>query len=95
VLSHYRHIESIPDVPAKWKVKAISLGRAASLAESLSTRREEASLYKRLSTLRENVPLKEKVGDLKWQGAWPRLKRLCRKLGDENFPKRVSRWRSS
>jgi len=95
VLSHYRHIESIPDDPGKWKVKAISAGRAASLAESLSTRREEASLYKRLSTLREDVPLKEKVGDLKWQGARPRLERLCRELGDENFPKRISRWRSS
>lgn len=94
VLAHYGHIEAIPDDAGKWKVKGISAGRAASLAESLSTRRDEAMLYKRLSTLREDVPIKEKVSDLKWQGAWKRLEGICHELGDENFPKRVSRWRS-
>ena len=93
VLSHYEHMESIPDNPTKWKLSSISPGRAASLAESLSERREEALLYKKLATVREDVPLKEKLANLKWQGAWERLRKVCRILGDERIPERIPRWR--
>ena len=93
VLSHYEHMESIPDDPGKWKLSSISAGRAANLAESLSQRREEALLYKKLATVREDVPLKEKLADLKWQGAWERLRKVCQKLGDERIPERIPRWR--
>jgi 5'-3' exonuclease len=93
VLSHYEHMESIPDDPGKWKLSSVSPGRAASLAESLAQRRDEALLYKKLATVREDVPLKEKLGDLKWQGAWERLKKVCQKLGDERIPERIPRWR--
>ena len=95
VLTKYKHIESIPDDPSKWRVSAITAGRAARLAENLSTRRDEALLYRKLAILRDDVPLQEKLGDLKWRGAHPRLKNLCRELGDENFLKRIPRWRSS
>ena len=93
VLARYKHMESIPDDPGKWKVSSISPGRAASLAESLSQRREEAQLYKKLATVREDVPLTEKLKDLKWQGAYPRLRELCHEMGDERIPERVPRWR--
>jgi 5'-3' exonuclease len=93
VLSHYEHMESIPDDPVKWKVSSISPGRAASLAGSLSQRREEALLYKKLAMVREDVPLEEKLSDLKWQGAWERLKDVCHQLGDEKIPLRIPRWR--
>ena len=93
VLAHYKHMESIPDEPGKWKVNGISAGRAASLAESLAQRREEALLYKKLATVREDVPLTEKLSDLKWQGAYPRLRELCHDLGDERIPERIPRWR--
>src|SRR5215216_5198526 len=93
VLAYYKHMESIPNDPLKWKVNAISAGRAASLAESLSQRREEALLYKKLATVREDVPLTEKLNDLKWQGAYPRLKKLCYEMGDERIPERIPRWR--
>src|SRR5215216_625011 len=56
VLAHYKHMEAIPDDPEKWNVGSISPGRAASLAESLSQRREEASLYKKLAVVRNDVP---------------------------------------
>jgi 5'-3' exonuclease len=94
VLAHYKHMESIPDEPGKWKVNSISAGRAASLAVSLSQRREEASLYKKLATVREDVPLDEKLNDLRWQGAHPRLKDFCDGLGEARIPERVPRWRS-
>jgi 5'-3' exonuclease len=93
VLSHYGHLEKIPDNPAKWQVSAISPGRTASLAESLAQRREEALLYKKLSTLRADVPLQEKLADLKWQGAYKRLMTFCHELGDEKIPLRIPRWR--
>jgi 5'-3' exonuclease len=93
VLAHYKHMEAIPDDSGKWKVSSISPGRALSLAESLSQRREEALLYKQLATVREDVPLTEKLNDLKWQGAYPRLRDLCHELGDERIPERIPGWR--
>ncbi len=45
VLSRYRHIESIPDDPARWETGAASPGRAARLAETLAARGEEALLF--------------------------------------------------
>lgn len=94
VLAHYRRMESIPDDPSKWQVPSISPGRAASLAESLSQRRAEALLYKKLATVRVDIPLREKLNDLKWQGAYVRLKGLCHDLGDERIALRISNWRS-
>jgi 5'-3' exonuclease len=89
VLSRFEHLESIPDDPQAW-----GLGnRAVRLAESLSQRREQALLYRQLATLREDVPLQEQLNDLVWQGARARLKELCHELGDEQIPKRISRWR--
>ena len=93
VLAHYKHMEVIPDDPTKWKVSSISAGRAASLALSLSQRREEALLYKELATVREDVPLTEKLNDLEWQGAYTRLNKLCSELGELRIPERIPRWR--
>ena len=93
VLAHYEHIESIPDDAGKWGLKTISPGRAASLAESLAQRRTEALLFKELATVRVDVPIQEKLNDLKWQGAYPRLKKICLELGDERIPERIPRWR--
>lgn len=93
ILAKFGHIESIPSDPTKWKLKSISPGRAASLAERLSQRRDEALLYRKLATLREDVPLKEKLSDLKWQGAYERLKKVCKNLGDERISERIPRWR--
>jgi len=93
VLSRFEHLELIPDDAGKWRLKSVSPGRAASLAESLATRRKEVLLYRKLATLRSDVPMKEKLSDLKWQGAWEQLRQVCQKLGDERIPERISRWR--
>ncbi len=95
VLSRYTHFESIPADPAEWKVPAVSPGRAVSLATSLQEHVEEAQLYRRLATLRTDVPLQEKLTDLQWGGAHPGLRTVCHALGDEKFPMRVERWRTS
>ncbi len=90
MLSRFQHIELIPDDPLKWKLIP---GRAPRLAESLTQHRAEALLYRQLATLRKDVPIPEKLGDLKWQGAREKLKGICHDLGDEQIPKRISRWR--
>jgi 5'-3' exonuclease len=94
VLFRYRHLEAIPLDPHKWRVASITPGRAASLSGTLAADREQAFLYRQLATLRADVPLKEKLADLQWRGARPELKDICRKLGDEKLPARISRWRA-
>ena len=93
VLANYGHMEAIPKDASKWQVPSISSGRALSLSQSLTDHWEEALLFRTLSTLRRDVPLKETLNDLKWQGAYPRLKKLCHELGDERIPERIPRWR--
>jgi len=90
VLAKFKHIESIPKDPKKLP---LGLGRATTLVENLLQNYEDALLFRELSTLREDVPLKENLNDLKWQGAYPRLKKLCQELGDERIPERVIKWR--
>jgi 5'-3' exonuclease len=93
VLARFEHIEKIPSDPAKWALKAITPGRAASLAASLAQGREAALLFRRLATLRYDAPLQERLSDLEWKGAQTGLKALCRRLGHERIADRVPRWR--
>ncbi|HVF24637.1 MAG TPA: 5'-3' exonuclease H3TH domain-containing protein [Anaerolineales bacterium] len=90
VLAKFKHIESIPKDPKK---VPLGLGRATTLLENLTQHYEEALLFRELSTLRMDVPLEEKLSDLKWMGAYERLKTVCQKMGDERIPERISRWR--
>jgi 5'-3' exonuclease len=90
VLAKYKHIESIPKDPGKL---GLGLGRATTLVENLQKNYDDALLFRELSTLRTDVPLKENLSDLKWQGAYPRLKKLCHELGEERIPERVKKWR--
>lgn len=92
VLAQYKKLESIPKDAAKWKVSAISAGRAASLVESLTQHWEEALLFRKLATIRTDVPLEENLNDLKWKGAREDFNRFCQSLGDEKIPLRVTKW---
>lgn len=90
VLAKYKHIEAIPNDPAKL---GLSLGRAVTLLENLQKNYKDALLFRELSTLRKDVPLKETFADLKWQGATPRLKKVCQELGSESVLERVKKWK--
>lgn len=90
VLAKYKHIEAIPKDPKKLP---LGLGRATTLIENLQNNYQDALLFRELSTLRTDVPLKEKLDDLKWRGAHPRLKKFCHELGDERIPERIPLWR--
>ena len=91
VLSHYGHIEAIPDDPGRW---ALPRARAVRLSESLREHWEDVLLYRRLATLRHDVPLHEKLADLEWRGAQQRLKALCHELGAGKLVERVPCWMS-
>ena len=90
VLAKFKHIESIPKDPKKLP---LGLGRATTLVENLEANYKDALLFRELSTLRTDVPLKETLNDLKWQGALPRLKKVCMELGGESILERVKKWR--
>lgn len=90
VLAKFKHIESIPKDPKKLP---LGLGRATTLIENLHQNFKDALLFRELSALHEDVSLKETLKDLEWQGAYPRLKTLCRELGDVRISERVPRWR--
>jgi 5'-3' exonuclease len=92
MLTHYEHIENIPENPDDWEV---SIRGAKRLAENLSGQREAALLYRQLATLRQDVLLQESLADLEWLGAQERLKAFCRELGDKRIPERVQRWRKN
>jgi 5'-3' exonuclease len=89
VLAKYKHIEMIPNNPAKL---GLGLGRATTLLANLNNNYSDALLFKELSTLRTDVPLKESLANLKWQGTHPRLKKLCAQLGEERIVERVRKW---
>jgi 5'-3' exonuclease len=89
VLSHYEHLESIPEDYRRW---SLGSARALRLSESLRVHQEEVLLYRRLATLRRDVPLQEGIADLEWRGAHQRLKGLGRELGTDTLPERVPRW---
>ena len=91
VLAKYRHIENIPSDPAKL---GLGLGRATTLLENLQANYKDALLFRELSTLRTDVPLKETLDGLKWRGATPRLKKVCKELGSESIVERVKKWQS-
>ena len=86
VLSHYRHLEQIPEDPAQW---AVTVRGAAGLAGQLREHREEAMLYRILATLRTDVPIDRDVEGLRWGGPSPRLDAMLDFLGDDELAERV------
>jgi 5'-3' exonuclease len=90
VLAKFGRLENISADPLEL---GLGPGRSARLAESLAQHREEARLFRELATLRLDVPLQEGLVELEWAGAFPLLKDFCRRVGDEQFLKRIPRWR--
>ena len=80
-----------PDDETAWQVPVRD---AAALGASLREHRADAMLFKRLALLRTDVPVTESLGDLYGQGAArSALLALCRELGEDDLPGRVTCWR--
>jgi hypothetical protein len=86
VLSHYRHLDAIPDDAARW---VVPVRGAAALAQSLAAGREQAQLYRTLVVLCRTVPLAESIDALRWNGATAELAPLLHELGAERLLERV------
>jgi len=91
LLAEYQNIESIPEDPGTWSVKARG---AQALATNLTAEREAALLYKELATLRLDVPLTESLEDLEWRGARRGLmEQVGEEITDRGIIERIDRWR--
>ena len=77
VLAKYEHLESIPEDPRTWGVKAASPG---ALAPTLARERDRALLFRDLATLRTHLPLFESVDALLWHGETPAFADLAARL---------------
>lgn len=87
VLTRYGHIEHIPDDPTAWDIKVRG---SKTLAENLSSRRDDALLYRTLATLRTDAPANESLDELRWAGAdIDALEAMCAWLGDTRAMKRL------
>ncbi|MFN8655787.1 MAG: 5'-3' exonuclease H3TH domain-containing protein [Candidatus Obscuribacterales bacterium] len=65
VLSHYEHLENIPQDAKQWPA---SIRGAAKLATTLFSSYDDALLFRRLATLRVDVPVFEDIDELRWKG---------------------------
>lgn len=90
VLSHYRHIENIPDYASSWDV---ALRGAEKLSATLREQRSNALLYRKLATLRTDADLRETIDDLEWKGV-PRtaFESLVEGLEEPDLLEAVPRW---
>jgi 5'-3' exonuclease len=77
VLSHYRHLESIPK---DWRDWPASVGRAQALSESLFNSWEDALLFRTLATLRLDVPVFDSIETLRWHGPRSDFAEQCRRM---------------
>ena len=65
VLATWRHLDAIPDDPARWNVAVRGADR---LAAALREHREAALLYRTLATLRRDCPIVCDADALAWRG---------------------------
>lgn len=86
LLTRYQHLESIPSDPDAWDVNVRGAKR---LAETLTSRRDEALLYRKLATLRTDVPLPETLDDIRWRGPTPSFDSLVSDWGVPRLRERL------
>jgi len=77
VLARHRHLEAIPQDPARWDV---ALRNSATLSVSLRERWSDALLFRDLATLRTDAPVFKTISDLEWKAPAVDFDRVCEKL---------------
>jgi 5'-3' exonuclease len=68
VHARWKHLEAIPDDPARWEV---TVRGGATLAATLRERRDDVLLYRTLATLRTDAAIPCTLDDLAWRGVDP------------------------
>ena len=88
VLSHYRHLENIPDAVGQWEV---SVRGSAKLAATLAENRELAMLFREVATIADDAPTFGRLDELRWLGPTSEFPELMGRMGGEHLVERAEK----
>ena len=88
LLSHYHHIENIPNDHMEW---AMQVRSSQKLSESLNTDYELALLFKLIATIDYEAPTFETVSELKWSGPKDNYENILKSIDGDRILQRLDK----
>ena len=88
LLSHYHHIENIPNDHMEW---AIQVRSSQKLSETLNTDYELALLFKLIATIDYEAPTFETVSELKWNGPKDNYENILKSIDGDRILQRLEK----
>ena len=88
LLSHYHHIENIPNDHMEW---AMQVRSSQKLSESLNTDYELALLFKLIATIDYEAPTFETVSELKWNGPKDSYENILKSIDGDRILQRLDK----
>ena len=88
LLSHYHHIENIPNDHMEW---AMQVRSSQKLSETLNTDYELALLFKLIATIDYEAPTFEKVSELKWNGPKDNYENILKSIDGDSILQRLDK----
>ena len=88
LLSHYHHIENIPNDHMEW---AMQVRSSQKLSESLNTDYELALLFKLIATIDYDAPTFETVSELKWNGPKDNYENILKSIDGDRILQRLDK----
>ncbi|MDP6340508.1 MAG: 5'-3' exonuclease H3TH domain-containing protein [Acidimicrobiales bacterium] len=88
LLSHYHHIENIPNDHMEW---AMPVRSSQKLSESLNTDYELALLFKLIATIDYEAPTFETVSELKWNGPKDNYENILKSIDGDRILQRLDK----
>ena len=88
LLSHYHHIENIPNDHMEW---AIQVRSSQKLSETLNNDYELALLFKLIATIDYDAPTFETVNELKWNGPKDNYENILESIDGDRILQRLEK----
>ena len=88
LLSHYHHIENIPNDHMEW---AMQVRSSQKLSETLNTDYELALLFKLIATIDFEAPTFETVSELKWNGPKDDYENILKSIDGDRILQRLDK----